>query len=211
MEHLIVSEISQHGYLAIFIMMVLESACIPIPSEAIMLFGGALSAGVVIAGVSTHLNILAVALIGTVGNLIGSAIAYWVGRTGGRAVIEHWGKYVLLKKKDLDKAESFFKKHGDVSVLISRILPVIRTFISLPAGIAEMPIFKFGLFTLIGSLPWTFALAYSGYAVAGNWQSLTKYDTPISVVFGLIIIVLILWWYIKRRQKLTIGKTTSSP
>ena len=210
MEHLIVSEISQHGYLAIFIMMVLESACIPIPSEAIMLFGGALSAGVVIAGVSTHLNILAVALIGTVGNLIGSAIAYWVGRTGGRAVIEHWGKYVLLKKKDLDKAESFFKKHGDVSVLISRILPVIRTFISLPAGIAEMPIFKFGLFTLIGSLPWTFALAYSGYAVAGNWQSLTKYDTPISVVFGLIIIVLILWWYIKRRQKLTIGKTTSS-
>ena len=211
MEHLIVSEISQHGYLAIFIMMVLESACIPIPSEAIMLFGGALSAGVVIAGVSTHLNILAVALIGTVGNLIGSAIAYWVGRTGGRAVIEHWGKYVLLKKKDLDKAESFFKKHGDVSVLISRILPVIRTFISLPAGIAEMPIFKFGLFTLIGSLPWTFALAYSGYAVAGNWQSLTKYDTPISVVFGLIIIVLILWWYIRRRQKLTIGKTTSSP
>ncbi|MCL4357504.1 DedA family protein [Patescibacteria group bacterium] len=210
MEHLIVSEISRHGYLAIFIMMVLESACIPIPSEAIMLFGGALSAGVVIAGVSTHLNILAVALIGTVGNLIGSAIAYWVGRTGGRAVIERWGKYVLLKKKDLDKAESFFKKHGDVSVLISRILPVIRTFISLPAGIAEMPIFKFGLFTLIGSLPWTFALAYSGYAVAGNWQSLTKYDTPISVVFGLIIIALILWWYIKRHQKLTIGKTTSS-
>ena len=210
MEHLIVSEISRHGYLAIFIMMVLESACIPIPSEAIMLFGGALSAGVVIAGVSTHLNILAVALIGTVGNLIGSAIAYWVGRTGGRVVIERWGKYVLLKKKDLAKAESFFKKHGDVSVLISRVLPVIRTFISLPAGIAEMPIFKFGLFTLIGSLPWTFALAYSGYAVAGNWKSLTKYDTPISVIFGLIIIALILWWYIKRRQKLTIGKTTSS-
>ncbi|MCL4357294.1 DedA family protein [Patescibacteria group bacterium] len=209
MEHLIVSEISRHGYLAIFIMMVLESACIPIPSEAIMLFGGALSAGVVIAGVSTHLNILAVALIGTVGNLIGSAIAYWVGRTGGRVVIERWGKYVLLKKKDLAKAESFFKKHGDVSVLISRVLPVIRTFISLPAGIAEMPIFKFGLFTLIGSLPWTFALAYSGYAVAGNWKSLTKYDTPISVIFGLIIIALILWWYIKRRQKLTVGKTTS--
>lgn len=210
MEHLIVSEISRHGYLAIFIMMVLESACIPIPSEAIMLFGGALSAGVVIAGVSTHLNILAVALIGTIGNLIGSAIAYWVGRTGGRTVIERWGKYVLLKKKDLDKAEEFFKKHGDVSVLISRILPVIRTFISLPAGIAEMPIFKFGLFTLIGSLPWTFALAYSGYAVAGNWQSLTKYDTPISVIFGLVIIALIVWWYIKRRQKLTVSKSTSS-
>lgn len=182
--------------------MILESACIPIPSEAIMLFGGALASGIVVAGAVGHLNVFWVALIGSIGNLIGAAIAYAVGRTGGRVVVEKWGRYVLLRKKDLDKSEAFFKKHGDIAVLIGRILPVVRTFISLPAGIAEMPVAKFGLFTFIGSLPWTFALAYSGYAVAGNWKSISKYSTPVSVVFGVVIVALIVWWYIKRRQSL---------
>ena len=201
MEHFIVSEISRHGYLAIFLLMTLESACIPIPSEAIMLFGGALAAGITVAGVQAgHLNLIAVALVGAFGNLLGSAIAYWVGRTGGRTAIDKWGKYVLLRHKDMDKAEAFFAKRGEVAVLIGRVLPVVRTFISLPAGIAEMPVFKFGLFTLIGSLPWTFALAYTGNAVAGNWQSISKYSTPISLVFALIIVALIVWWYIRRRQ-----------
>jgi membrane protein DedA with SNARE-associated domain len=199
MEHFLVSEISNHGYLAIFILMTLESACIPIPSEVVMLFGGALASGIVIAGTQTHLGVFQVALIGTLGNLAGSLIAYWVGRTGGRALVEKWGKYVLLRHKDLDKAESFFEKRGEVAVLISRILPVIRTFISFPAGIAEMPILKFSLFTIIGSLPWTFALAYAGKALAGNWQNVSKYSTPVSIVFGVIIVAIIAWWYWKRR------------
>jgi membrane protein DedA with SNARE-associated domain len=200
MEHFIVSEISRHGYLAIFLLMTVESACIPIPSEVVMLFGGALTAGVAIAGVNAHLNVAAVAIIGAVGNLLGSAIAYLVGRTGGRALIERWGRFVLLRNKDLDKAEAFFSRRGDLAVLIGRILPVIRTFISLPAGIAEMPVLKFGLFTIIGSLPWTFALAYSGNALAGNWQSISKYSTPISLVFGAVIVLVIVWWYVRRRQ-----------
>jgi membrane protein DedA with SNARE-associated domain len=211
MEHFLVTEISRHGYLAIFLLMTLESACIPIPSEIVMLFGGALSAGVAIAGVYGHFNILAVAILGALGNLAGSAIAYWVGRTGGRTVIDKWGRYVLLRHKDLDKAEVFFAKHGQAAVLIGRILPVVRTFISLPAGIAEMPVFKFGLFTLIGSLPWTFGLAYTGKAVASNWQSLSKYSTPISIVFGLLIVALLVWWYIRRRQELAPKTDKSSP
>ena len=200
MEHLLISEINNHGYLAIFILMILESACIPIPSEAIMLFGGALAAGVTIAGSTIHLNVLYVALIGALGNLIGAGIAYAVGRTGGRTLVERWGKYVLLRHKDLDKAEDFFSKRGEWAVLVGRILPVVRTFISFPAGIAEMPITKFAAFTFIGSLPWTFALAYTGKALAGNWQSISKLSTPISVIFGLIILAFILWWYLKRRQ-----------
>lgn len=200
MDHFFITEINQHGYLAIFLLMILESACIPIPSEVIMLFGGALAAGITIAGATIHLNVFYVALLGSIGNLIGSGIAYWVGRTGGRTLVERWGKYVLLRKHDLDKSEQFFAKHGELAVLIGRILPVVRTFISFPAGIAEMPIAKFAIFTFLGSLPWTFALAYSGKALAGNWHSIAKLSTPISVVFVVLIVGLLGWWYIKRKQ-----------
>lgn len=202
MEHLIISEVSRHGYLAIFLLMILESACIPIPSEVIMMLGGALAAGVTIAGTTTHLNVFYVALIGSIGNLIGALLAYWVGRTGGRTLVERWGKYVLIRHKDLDKAEAFFAKKGEWAVLIGRILPVIRTFISFPAGIAEMPIAKFAAFTFIGSIPWTFALAYGGKALASNWQNVSNYSTPVSIIFALILVVLIVWWYLARRQTL---------
>ena len=202
MEHFIVSEISKHGYLAIFGLMTLESACIPIPSEVVMGFGGALTAGITIAGVSSHLNIIDVVVVGVLGNLLGSLIAYLVGRTGGRAIVERWGKYVLIRHHDLDKAEKFFDKHGDPAVLIGRILPVVRTFISFPAGVAEMPIVKFGFFTLLGSLPWTLALAYAGKALAANWQKVSSASTPVTAVFALIIVVFILRWYIKRRKQI---------
>lgn len=202
MEHLIVSEISKHGYLAIFLLMTLESACIPIPSEAIMGFGGALTAGISIAGVTGHLNLWLVVILGALGNLLGSLIAYAVGRTGGRALVERYGKYVLIRHHDLDKSEAFFAKHGDPAVFVSRILPVVRTFISFPAGVAEMPIVKFSIFTLLGSLPWTLALAYTGRSLAANWQTVSKAATPVSVVFGIVIVVIIVRWYLKRRQQI---------
>lgn len=164
-----------------------------------MLFGGSLAAGVTIAGVSTHLNVVNVALAGAVGNLLGSLIAYYVGRTGGRAVVDRWGKYVLLRHHDLDKAEAFFAKRGDAAVFVGRILPVVRTFISFPAGIAEMPVVKFSILTLLGSLPWTFALALSGKALAANWQQIATAATPISVVIALILVAFAGRWYLRRR------------
>ncbi|OYV58265.1 MAG: hypothetical protein B7Z69_09875 [Actinobacteria bacterium 21-73-9] len=178
--------------------MVLESACIPIPSEAVMLFGGALAGGVVLAGVHVHLNVVAVALAGAVGNLVGSWIAYAVGRIGGRPLIERYGKYILLRPHDLDRAERFFARYGTPAVLISRILPVVRTFISLPAGIAEMPLGTFSLLTLVGSLPWTFALALAGDALAANWKSVSSAFTPISIVVGVLIVIAIAWWAVRR-------------
>ena len=208
MEHFIVSEISRHGYLAIFVLMTLESACIPIPSEAIMLFGGALTAGVTIAGVTGHLNVVAVGLLGVAGNLVGSIMTYYLGRTGGRALIDKWGRYMLLRHKDLDRAEAFFKKRGEVAVLVGRILPVVRTFISLPAGIAEMPIYRFALFTLLGCLPWVFALTYIGRSVAGNWQTISSYFTPISLLFGIVIVGALVWWYIKRRRTFNVSENS---
>lgn len=200
MEHFLVTQISKHGYLAIFALMTLESACIPIPSEAIMLFGGALAAGITITGVSLHLSVVWVAILGSLGNLLGSLIAYYVGLTGGRAIVERWGKFILIRHHDLDKAEAFFDRRGQIAVLVGRVLPVVRTFISFPAGVAEMPIAKFSALTLIGSLPWTFALAFAGKSLAANWQSVSKDFTPISAIVALILIGLAARWYMKRRK-----------
>ncbi|HET9174631.1 MAG TPA: DedA family protein [Candidatus Saccharimonadales bacterium] len=208
MEHLLISAISSYGYIAIFVLMTLESACIPIPSEAIMLFGGALASGAVISGVSLHLNVVSVALAGALGNVVGSWIAYAVGRTGGRAIAERYGKYVFIRHHDIDKAEAYFAHRGQVAVFVGRMLPVVRTFISFPAGIAEMPLVRFSLLTLLGSLPWTFALAFVGKALAANWQSVSKYSTPISAVVALSFVVWVGRWYLQRRA---IQATNSDP
>ncbi len=198
MEHLVVSQITRHGYLAVFFLMVLESACIPIPSEAVMLLGGALAAGITVAGVSSHLNVVTVALLGTLGNVVGALVAYGVGRAGGRPVVERWGRYVLLRRHDLDRAERFFARHGRSAVLIGRVLPVVRTFISLPAGIAEMPAGQFTVLTALGSLPWTFALAFAGYAVAGHWRAVSSAFTPVTIGFAAAIAAAIAWWAVRR-------------
>ena len=212
MEHFITQFILNHGYEAVFILMVLESACIPIPSEVTMLFGGALANGTFVAslfvGGGHHLNFVLVGLLGTLGNLVGSWIAYGVGRVGGRPLVERWGRYILLRKDELDRAEVWFAEHGDAAVFVSRLLPVVRTFISLPAGVAEMPPAKFTLYTLLGCLPWTFAMAGAGYAVGSRWQTVEKYFRPISIVFGVLLVALIAWWIVKRARA---RRTQASP
>ena len=200
MEHLVVEQISRHGYLAIFLLMVLESACIPIPSEAIMLFGGALAGGLTIAGVNVHLNVVAVALVGTVGNLVGALVAYSVGRIGGRPLIERWGRFVLLRPHELDRAERFFDRRGASAIFVGRMVPVVRTFISLPAGIAEVPVVPFAVLTFLGTLPWTFGLAIAGDSLASNWQSVSNAFTPISIVVGVALVGLVTWWFVSRMK-----------
>ncbi len=167
--------ITNYGYLAIFVLMLAESACIPVPSELIMTFGGALAAGAV---PGTHLNLIGVILAGTAGNVAGSYIAWAVGRYGGQPLLRRLsegrlGRH-LLREHDLDRAIAWFDRHGGKAVLIGRLLPVVRTFISLPAGIAEMPALRFGIYTTIGCIPWTAALAVAGYAVGTNWESIAN-------------------------------------
>jgi len=184
---LVISVISTSGYFGVTALMALESACIPIPSEVIMPFSGFL----VWEG---RFVLWPVVVWGAVGNLIGSVVAYAVGFYGGRRIIEKYGKYVLISQHDLAVADNWFKKYGQSTVFFSRLLPVVRTFISLPAGIARMNFKKFCFYTLLGSLPWSFFLTYVGLIMGENWGDLKVYFHKFDLVIGILIILGIVWW-----------------
>jgi membrane protein DedA with SNARE-associated domain len=164
MAGLIVAFISALGYWGVLILMAIESACIPLPSEIIMPFAGYLVA-------TGQLNLWLVATAGAIGCNLGSIIAYEAGKHGGRPIVERWGKYILIDAHDLDRADAFFLKYGSVAVLIGRLLPVIRTFIAFPAGVARMPLGKFHFYTFVGSWPWCFMLAWVGMKLGTAWDS----------------------------------------
>lgn len=206
MEQHIENLILQHGYQAIFVLMVLESACIPIPSEVTMLFGGALANATFVASFAatvgvTPLNFWVVGLVGTLGNLVGSWIAYGAGRAGGRPLVERWGRVIFLREQELDRADAWWAAHGQPAVFFGRLIPVVRTFISLPAGIGEMPFGTFTLYTVLGCLPWTFALAAIGYAVGANWDTVAKYFQPISYAVIALLLIGFGWWLVKRARR----------
>ncbi len=180
----IVAVIADAGYFGVVVLMAIESACIPLPSEIIMPFAGYLvSLG--------HFSLIGAATAGAIGCNIGSTIAYLVAAHGGRSAFERWGKYVLVRHEELDRAEHFFARYGAATVFVGRLLPVIRTFISFPAGLARMPMLKFQIYSFVGSWPWCFALAYVGATLGTRWNSdptfrrlFHQFDT---VVVGLVL------------------------
>lgn len=187
LANFIIQIISNSGYLGIFALMVAESALIPIPSEIIMPFSGYL----VFTG---KFNLIGVIIAGGVGNLAGSLIAYFIGIKLGRAVILKYGKYFLLKKSHLDWAESFFEKYGNKTTFVTRLLPGIRTYISLPAGIAKMDLKKFSLYTFVGSIIWSAMLTYVGVALGEEWTKIRQYSEyiDVAVIIGIIIVIIII-------------------
>ncbi len=160
----IVVVISAAGYLGIAGLMAVESACIPLPSEVIMPFAGYLAS-------TGRFSLVLAATAGALGCNLGSTLAYVVGARGGRPLVEQWGRYILLNPGDLDRAERFFRRFGGPAVLIGRLLPVVRTFIALPAGMARMPQLPFQFYTFLASWPWCYALAYVGYLLGERWDS----------------------------------------
>jgi len=176
------------GYAGVVVAMAIESACIPLPSEVILpLAGWMVSRGI--------FNFWVTVLSGTLGCVIGSTIAYWVGYFGGRPLLERWGRYVLISPRDLDIAEHWFGRYGEVAIFFSRMLPVVRTFISLPAGIAEMSFGRFILYTALGSIPWSIALVYVGKELGDNWEAIR----PVIQKFDYLIVAVIVLgvaWYI---------------
>jgi membrane protein DedA with SNARE-associated domain len=159
-----IAVISAGGYAGIMLLMAIESACIPLPSEIIMPFAGYL--------VSTgHFNLYLAATAGAIGCNLGSIVGYEIGKRGGRPMAERWGRYVLIGPGELDTADRFFARFGNAAVLIGRLLPVIRSFIAFPAGVARMPLVPFHLYTFVGSWPWCFGLAWLGLQLGDKWNS----------------------------------------
>jgi membrane protein DedA with SNARE-associated domain len=191
---------AEHGYLAVFILMALESACIPIPSEVTMLFAGALASPDPIVAGAPHLNLVLVIAIGCLANLVGSLVAYAVGRLIGRGPLDKYGKYVLIRSHDIDKAEAWWERHGQGAVFFSRMLPVVRTFISLPAGIAEMPVGRFTVYTSAGVIPWVAALGATGYALGRNWDTILRQFSLASYMIAAAIVVVAVVFLIRRRR-----------
>ncbi|HXU37943.1 MAG TPA: DedA family protein [Blastocatellia bacterium] len=210
----VVATISALGYPGIVLLMGIESACIPLPSEVIMPFSGYL----VYTG---RFNLWSVAVAGAVGCVVGSLVAYWVGMYGGRPLIEKYGRYVLVSRRDLDLADRWFAKYGELIVFTSRLLPVIRTFIAFPAGVARMNLSRFVAYTFLGSLPWCLGLAYVGQKLGEQWDKndtlrswFHRFDFVI-VIIGVLAVIWWVWRHIKESRREDAGekqaRDSSSP
>lgn len=190
------------GYGGVVLAMALESCLIPLPSEIVMPLAGAMTLAAF--GASVKFSLFGVALAGAVGSVIGSVVAYWIGATGGRAFIFRYGKYILISRHDFDIADRWFLRHGSPITFFSRVLPVVRTYISLPAGIAKMNIWRFMLFTFLGSFIWSYALAYVGQKLGQNYDKLSSYfhglDAFIVAAF-VILVVLYVWRHFRNEKK----------
>jgi membrane protein DedA with SNARE-associated domain len=188
--HFVTQVIGSLGYAGIVALMGIESACIPLPSEIIMPFAGFL----VYEG---HFNLFWAATAGTIGCNAGSVLAYWIGAAGGRPLVERYGRWVLMSHHDLDRMTSFFEKYGTITVLIGRLLPVVRTFIAFPAGVAKMPQLRFHIYTFIGSWPWCFGLAYVGMKLGEKWHTdprLHEWFHRFHLVIEVALAVSVVWF-----------------
>jgi len=198
------------GLLGIALAMAIESCCIPLPSEIVMPIAGALVAsGTILRGTPTLVGLLLVALAGAIGCVIGSTAAYWIGYKGGRPLMLKYGRYVLISQHDADKADQFFQRWGSPTAFFSRLLPVVRTYISLPAGISKMPFVKFLIYSFLGSLPWCLLLAYVGSLVGAALEH--GKDSPLSPIFHdldivivvalVVLIALYIWRHVSNDRK----------
>ncbi|HEY6250178.1 MAG TPA: DedA family protein [Candidatus Angelobacter sp.] len=186
----VIAVISKTGYLGLVALMTIESACIPLPSEIIMPFAGYL----VYTG---QFNLFWAATAGAIGCNVGSVIAYEIGYYGGRPLIEKYGSYLLMNRHDLERADHFFQKFGSLAVFIGRLLPVVRTFIALPAGVARMPRLRFHVYTFIGSWPWCFALAWVGMKMGERWHTdprLAHWLHRLDAVIVLLLLAAVIWF-----------------
>jgi membrane protein DedA with SNARE-associated domain len=197
--HFIIAVISASGYVGVMLLMAIESACIPLPSEIIMPFAGYLAH-------TGRLTLIGVTVAGAIGCNLGSAVAYWVGAIGGRPMIARYGRFVLLDIRDVDRAERFFKRFGAPAVIVGRLLPIVRTFIALPAGIARMSQVRFHIYTFLGSLPWCFVLAYVGAKLGQKWETDPRFKAVFHqyhlVVEALIVagVIWFVWTHWKGRK-----------
>jgi membrane protein DedA with SNARE-associated domain len=189
---LLVGAITSGGYPAVIILMAIQSACIPIPSEVIMpLAGDALA--------HSQWDLIILATVASLASNLGSIPAYWVGARGGRPMVERYGSFVLLSRHDLDRVDQFFARFGSIAVLIGRMLPIVRTFIAFPAGVAKMNQLRFHIYTFIGSWPWCYALAWVGMKLGATWNTDPRFKAifhRFHLAVELVIVAAFIWFVI---------------
>lgn len=187
------------GWPGLVAMMAIESACIPLPSEVVMPLGGWLLVQAKGGGIS---GLLLAGFLGAAGNLLGSLLAYWVGAVWGRAAILRWGRWVLITAEDLERADRWFARYGEATVFFSRLLPVVRTFISFPAGVARMHLGRFCLYTFLGAFPWSLGLAWGGFLLGEHWERLRAAMRPFDIPILAAIVALVAWWLWRRINRI---------
>ncbi|HWX97839.1 MAG TPA: DedA family protein [Solirubrobacteraceae bacterium] len=192
--------VAETGLVAVFLLMVAESACIPIPSEATMLFAGFAVTNPGAAAAHHHLTLFGIVAAGVLGNLVGSWIAYGVGRFGRLELVERHGHWLHLKPSHIEWADRWFQRYGAPAVFFSRMLPIVRTFISLPAGVGKMPFAKFTLYTLAGCVPWVLGLALAGEALGSEWENARKYFEYVDYAVVVLVVAAIVYAVIRRRR-----------
>jgi membrane protein DedA with SNARE-associated domain len=189
---LLVGLIASGGYFSVVLLMAIQSACIPIPSEVIMPLAGYALA-------HSQLDLIILATVASLASNLGSIPAYWVGARGGRPMVERYGSYLLLSRRDLDLVDRFFDRYGSITVLIGRMLPIVRTFIAFPAGIAKMNKVRFHIYTFIGSWPWCYALAWVGMKLGATWNTDPRFKEVFHrfhLAVELVLIAAFLWFVI---------------
>ncbi|MGD0711365.1 MAG: DedA family protein [Bacteroidales bacterium] len=184
---IIISFIGSVGYTGVFVLMILESMIMPVPSEAVLPFAGMLVA-------DGHFTLLGVIFFSTLGSIVGSLISYYIGDYGGRPLLDRYGKYLLLDHHHLDLTEKYFQKKGDITIFICRFIPVVRHLISIPAGMGKMNIWKFSIYTIIGAGMWNAFLTYVGIKLKSNWDVVLKYSSIIDIV--VVLLLAAIWIYV---------------
>jgi len=193
----IIRLVSEHGYLAIFVLMLLDSACVPFPSEVTLLFGGALTSTLVV-GAGQELSLVGVVFWAIAGTLIGSWLAYGVGYAGGRPAIDRFGRYLLIRPHEIDRAHDWFERHGEAVAAYGRLIPLVRSFVSLPAGVAAMRFWRFTLYTLGGSVIWCVGLASIGHVFGDRWREIERVIQPFAwIIAGVVVVAFVV--FVSRR------------
>ena len=189
------------GLPGVFVLMAVGSMCIPIPSEVVMLFAGFAVADPGSSGAHHHLSLTGIVLAGLLGTLVGSWVAYGIGRGGRLELLERHGHLLHMGPAQIERADRWFQRYGDPAVLFGRMVPLVRAFVSLPAGVARMPLLRFTVLTLIGSIPWVLALAIAGHAVGGDWTSVRKGFEYVDYAILALVLAGVVYWIARRRGR----------
>ncbi len=199
------SFVASSGYAAIFILCVAQSCCVPTSSELTMGFAGALAA-------TGELNLAAVIAVGTAGEVVGAYIAWFIGRTGGRRFVDRWGKYLLLSHEDLDRSEAWYGRHERWGVLGSRLVPFVRNFVAVPAGVAEVPLVRFGVLTAVGSFIWLGAMAGIGYALGSQWKTIMHGFSDVGYVIAVVAVagIAFVFWHRLRSYRAAMARAAAA-